>query len=221
MQSAVCSARSIVTSELSPLPEDWFVACAATAAAAPPAPPAAAPVAAPPPAAPPSLQAAAQLHLISQSSAGRHAVPLAPSLLLPSKEQEFPLRQSGPIAYLLDCHLLAPLVAPRKLGEGRCVRRSPVAGQLCRHREEQGQEAGGDQGVLRSTPSHLASPGLRLLAPCHPFQRTVKGVKCDFRSDGPGVPAAAILVGLLLGLRPGDHVARETNGRRGLAQTLS
>ena len=118
----MCSARSIVTSELSPLPEDWFVACAATAAAAPPAPPAAAPVAAPPPAAPPSLQAAAQLHLISQSSAGRHAVPLAPSLLLPSKEQEFPLRQSGPIAYLLGCHLLAPLVAPRKLGEGRCVR---------------------------------------------------------------------------------------------------
>ena len=163
-----CSVRSIVTSELSPLPGDWFVACAAAAAAAPPAPPAAAPVAAPPPAAPPSLQAAAQLHLISQSSAGRHAVPLAPSLL-PSKEQEFPLHQSNPISYLLGCQLLAPLVAPRKLGEGGVCAVSTVAGQLCRHREEQGQEAGGEQMALRSTHSHLVSTGLRLLAPYHPF----------------------------------------------------
>ena len=80
---------------------------------------------------------------------------------------------------------------------------------------------GAIRGALRSTPSHLASPGRCLLAPCHPSYRTVKGVKCDFRSEGPGVPAAAILVRLLLGLRPGGHVARETNGLRGMAQTLS
>ena len=108
MCSVQCAVRAAVTSELSPQPGDWFVACAATAAAAPPAPPAAAPVAAPPAAAPPSLQAAAQLHLISQSSAGRHAVPLAPSL--PSFQGEGV--PPAPVRPCFSPFILAPFAAP-------------------------------------------------------------------------------------------------------------